>query len=393
MRILILNYEFPPLGGGAGVSTRFLAEALTHNGHEVSVLTAAIPDHIHEQHVRVPHVRLLTVPTSRKSIHDAGFRAGFTYVRAARRYLATHADVRNVDIIHTFFSLPTGLIHLLPGAHRSIPYVVSLRGSDVPGYDPFNKPLERAHTILKPITRMIWRRAGRVTVLSESLKAQAQHTDPSQQMTIIPNGIDTSVFYPHPQFAPELPSATRPLRIVCTSRLVERKGIQHLLHALHIIRSSTPFHLTIIGDGHYKDPLVALTNTLALTKHVTFAGALSHTDMAAILRESDLFALPTMAEAFGNVFLEALACGLPIVGSDMGSVPELIGPENGVLVSPTNHAAMADAIKKLAHDPDTRMRMHVTNREDATKRYSWHAVAEQYARVYRSIIDAQQNAQ
>src|SRR5690606_10185311 len=112
----------------------------------------------------------------RNGIHDCGLRGAYTYVMSAalkRRQL--HAQ-RRFDIEHYFFSMPTGLLTLLPGVDSPVPYIVSLRGSDVPGYDPFNRKVEYIHALLKPITRRIWSRARKVVALSEALAETAKET-------------------------------------------------------------------------------------------------------------------------------------------------------------------------------------------------------------------------
>src|SRR5690606_8004337 len=101
-----------------------------------------------------------------------------------------------------FFSMPTGLLTLLPPTRPLSPYVVSLRGSDVPGYDPYNTKVERLHSLLKPLTRRIWRRAGRVVALSDALAETAKETAPDLDIDVIPNGIDPERFSPPEDRAP-----------------------------------------------------------------------------------------------------------------------------------------------------------------------------------------------
>src|SRR5690606_22893607 len=145
MRVLLLNYEFPPVGGGAGHATANIASGLVRMGIEAEVLTSRIdgePDGS-----IVDGVPVHRVSSWRVDIHDCGLRGASTYVLAAAAKLRRLRRERHYDLEHYFFSLPTGLLTLVPQVQRT-PYVLSLRGSDVPGYDRYNKRVERLHSVL-----------------------------------------------------------------------------------------------------------------------------------------------------------------------------------------------------------------------------------------------------
>jgi glycosyltransferase involved in cell wall biosynthesis len=144
MRILILNYEYPPIGGGAGVATAALAQSLVEEGIAVDVVTSGVALDVErrtsareEQPVASGVLTLYRVRSRRIGVHEAGMFGAASYLLSAlplvRRLLRTH----QYDAVHIFFSLPTGA--LLPFLNlRGVPVVLSLRGSDVPGYDPHN---------------------------------------------------------------------------------------------------------------------------------------------------------------------------------------------------------------------------------------------------------------
>jgi len=140
MNILILNYEFPPMGGGAGKATYNLAAELARLGHQVDVLTSKIKGQPAKE--KIDGFTVYRVMSWRKGIHDCGFRGAFTFVLFAILKFMQLTRKNKYDVIHYFFGLPTGFLSLLPGPHKKIPYIISLRGSDVPGYDKYNKSLE-----------------------------------------------------------------------------------------------------------------------------------------------------------------------------------------------------------------------------------------------------------
>jgi glycosyltransferase involved in cell wall biosynthesis len=387
MRILVLNYEYPPLGGGAAVATAALAHGLAERGIAVDVVTAGLGAEGERRATDRPEqpagstgLSLYRVKSRRTGVHEAGMGDAASYLVAAlpviRRLLRSH----KYDAIHIFFSLPTGA--LLPFLPRGIPVVVSLRGSDVPGYDPHNSSLQRAHRLLAPLTRWIWRRADRVVPVCESLGQLALRTFPDLRYTVVPNGVDLTLFHPADP-ATRVPSHR--IRCVAVARLIERKGLGDLIRALALLEPGR-FELEIVGGGADEKVLRDLAAELGVGREVRFLGPLSRIGVAERLRQADLFTLPSAAEAFGNVFAEALASGLPVVGSTTGGIPDLVEHgSNGLLVPPGDVHALAGAIRYLGDDPELRAEMALRNRARAEATLEWAQVTRRYLSIYEGI--------
>lgn len=374
MKILLLNYEFPPLGGGAGRATYHLADHLARLGHMVHVLA---PKAKHRRSVvAVDGFKIFPVTSIRKSVHDCGFRGALSYVAAAAREVSNLALQYRYDILHYFFCLPTGLLTLFPGAHRKIPYIISLRGSDVPHYDVYNRRLEIAHFCLSPLTRHVLKRARRVIAVTNSLKATAHQTFPQQKISVIPNGVDDELFKPKPPG-----DVGGPLKLVCVARLVPRKGIQHLLAALTDFENGA-IALSIFGTGSHATWLKNRCRELGLQDCVTFHGYTPRLQLAKHLAASDVFVLPSLAEAFGNVFAEAMACGLPVIGTTIGGIPDLVQAKNGILVTPGDVGEIRTAIRQLSESPNLRKQMGAANRLKIINEYAWQRIAERFLSVY-----------
>lgn len=387
VRLLLLNYEYPPLGGGAGVATAALAEHLARRGDEVDVLTTRIDSRRWPlvTHERPPAfdgaLRIHRVPSWRRGVHQAGIEGAGGYVAAAFAALRTVLGPQRCDVVHVFFSLPTGVLLLSPRL-RGLPVVVSLRGSDVPGYDRRKRRLEALHRLLRPLSRWIWRRADRVVVVCESLGELARGTLPTLAYDVVRNGVDLELFRPGP-LEPGRPP--RPVRCLAVARLVDRKGLDDLLHAFALL-DAQDFTLEIVGSGPSEQALRQTAERLQLGNRVRFTGSLDRKRTAERYREADLFTLAPLEEAFGNVFAEALAAGLPIVGSDVGGIPELVEHGvNGLLVPPQQPAALATAIRTLAADVQGRAEMRGRNRAKAEATLSWETMAARYATIYEDI--------
>ena len=387
MRVLLLNYEFPPLGGGAGVATQALARGLASRGVTVDVVTAGERDECRSEVLWDGHGEegLLTVyrvRCSRTGVHEAGMAGALSYLQHALPLVRARMRDEHYDVVHVFFSLPTGA--MLPFLSLGdTPVIVSLRGSDVPGYDPHHKTLERLHRVLLPVTRWIWRRATRVVAVCESLGRLALRTDPGLRYSVIPNGVDLT------RFRPSARGRNRhggKIRCIAVARLVERKGLGDLIAAIASLERGR-FELEILGSGPDEQRLRDLAERLGVSREVTFAGSVSRGEIPGRYRDADIFTLASREEAFGNVFAEAMASGLPIVGSTVGGIPELVEHgKNGFLVPPREPRALAAAIRLLADNPDLRAEIGRRNRMQAEANLSWSRVTTRYLSTYNGVL-------
>jgi glycosyltransferase involved in cell wall biosynthesis len=322
------------------------------------------------------------VKSSRTGVHEAGMGGAFSYLRQALPLVRARMRDEHYDIVHLFFSLPTGALLPFLGLGDT-PVIVSLRGSDVPGYDRHQKNLERAHRALLPVTRWIWRRATRVVAVCESLGRLALRTDPRLSYSVIPNGVDLARFRPSTRARSR---HGRKIRCLAVARLVERKGLADLIEALAALERGR-FELEILGSGPDEQRLKDLATRLGVRNEVTFAGSVSRSEIAGRYRDADIFTLASRDEAFGNVFAEAMASGLPIVGSTVGGIPELVEHgKNGYLVPPREPRALAAAIRLLADNPDLRAEIGRRNRAQAEANLSWARMTTRYLSTYNGVL-------
>ena len=221
MRLLFINYEFPPVGGGAAYASLAAARELVSMGHDVHFLTAGTPtDCLGED---VDGIRVHRVRAHRNSVHQAGLLGAVSFIISAAIRMHSLLREHDYDVCHYYFGVPTGLLSVVPGAHRRLPYVVSLRGSDVPGYDPALRFLHRA---LWPLTRHIWRDAFRVVANSRDLRRLARESSPGIPIDVIANGASVS------ELNPPRSAANSGIRLLTVSRLIPRKDLETLIVAL-----------------------------------------------------------------------------------------------------------------------------------------------------------------
>lgn len=375
MKLLIVNNEFPPAGGGAGRTTYYLARELTKLGHEVSILTSTCPAVLDVP--PLPGVRIHRVFSWRKSIHESGKRGIAMFLLLGGLRFISLLLTQRYDLIYYFSSIPAGLLSVVAPQHPSI---IGLRGLDVPGRDQDSFNL--IHALLKPINLRTWQWASLVTASSANLAETARRSVPNLSITVMYNGVDTDIFFPPAQTAKQAP-----FHIVGISRLIKLKGFQYVIEAMSSF-APEECHLTLIGKGSYEPELRALVERLGVGDRVTFAGYQSHAVIPELMRKADAFVLPSYADSYASAFLEAMACGLPVIGADSGGARELIRHgENGLLVPTHDVRALAEAIRTLMRDEPLRVRLRETALQEIREEHSWAAYGLRNAEMFEAILE------
>jgi glycogen synthase len=381
LRLLIVNYEFPPIGGGASYACFGLARMLVSRGHQVDVLTSRLAG---QPRVEQLHgMRVIRVRSWRHGMHDCGLRGAATFLLFAWLRLRQLMKIERYDLVHYFFGLPSGLLSLYTHGKRNIPYILSLRGSDVPGYDPVDRPLNFTHQLLATVNRRIWQKAAFVVPNSTALRDLAASFAPTIHFKVVPNAVIDSVVAPDKR-ANEAPGA--PLQLLCVARLIERKGIGTLLHAIAALpQQSVVLH--IVGGGRDEQALRAAATELNLAARVIFHGAVPHDEVLAMCRRADVFVLPTLSESCSMALLEAMSHGLPVVTTRIGGNPFLIQHErNGLLVAPGDAEELADALQRLIRNPALRETMSAANLKKIAEQFTWTVNANRYEHVYQTTL-------
>lgn len=375
IRLLFLNYEFPPVGGGAAYASLATARELVSLGHSVDFLTTATPGAAED--AEIGGVRVYRVRSYRRGVHEVGLPGAFSFVCAAAARLPSISRRVSYDVYHYYFSLPTGVLSRLPGPHQCRPYVISLRGSDVPGYNP---KLARYHRAMLPITRRIWRGAHRVVANSQALRSLALESAPGMTIDVILNGTD---LFPRNGTHGGGPG----LRVLAVSRLIARKGLDVLIKAIGRLHAE-PISLDIAGDGPDRELLEQLARSCGVADRVRFHGFMDRPALASLYEQADIFVLASLAESCSMALLEAMGWGLPIIATRVGGTPELIDHgSNGLLIRADDVDELTTAIRELAHDDARRERFTVTNRALARDRFSWRSVAEAYQGIFQDAVE------
>ena len=375
MKILMLNYEFPPIGGGAAKANLcLLRQYADRNDLHVDMLTsAAKPGFVSERFSE--NITIHQVGIHKKHLHfwrraeviEWLVKAGFYYRRLLRD--------NDYDLAHAFFGFPTGWL-CYRNAGR-LPYIISLRGSDVPGQ---HARLQLDYKILAPAFRAIWKKASALVACSEGLKERSLLFMPSVSIDVIPNGVELDRFFP-------IETGEKPtvLRLLTVGRLSVTKRIEMLIDAVEILhRTACKVRLTVVGGGQMEQQFRNNVAERELSDVIKITGRMDSKKMPEVYRRNDIFISASMQEGMSNAMLEAMASGLPIVTTRCEGLAELIDG-NGLIVEQDKVEEIAKAVKRLADDPELYKRMSTAARKQAEK-FDWANVASSYIEQYRKII-------
>lgn len=368
IKTLMLNYEYPPLGGGAGNATAYLLRQLSEiTDIKITLITSSTAGYRVEKPNKNVTIHFLDI-YKQGSFHFQSNKDLLVYMWKAWRFCRHWVQENPVDLVHTFFSIPGGLVAYLLG----LPYIVSLRGSDVPFYNPRFYWLDKL--VFKYLHSMIWHKAERVVANSGGLKALALKSFPEQKIAIITNGVDTNEFFPKKR---KPPNST--LKLISVGRLIKRKGYNYLFEAL---KGLGGVELTLVGDGDQRTYLQELAQKFNLK--VNFLGRVEHNQLPSILQAADIFVLPSLNEGMPNAALEAMACGLPLILTDTGGSHELIDG-NGTIIPTRDPIAIRKAIMVYLQD-NTLLQAQGNQSRIIAERLSWYNVAQAYFTLYTDVL-------
>jgi glycosyltransferase involved in cell wall biosynthesis len=367
MRLLILNYEYPPLGGGAGNATYYLLREFAQTGGlEVDLITSSVGKYKIEDIGDKIKAHFLNIG-KQGSLHYQTSLDLLTYAWKSFDYTRTLIQKKKLDLIHAFFGIPCGHVAM----HLGLPYVVSLRGSDVPFYN--ERFAVQDTLIFQSLSRAIWRRAKAVVANSKGLRELAGKTAPSLKIDVIFNGVDTDEFRPGKRKEQNKDK----LILISSGRLIQRKGFEYLLEAL---RGRPEFELVLIGDGDSKELLGKMAVDFGVD--VKFLGAQPKQSVIDNLQRADIFVLPSLNEGMSNSILEAMACGLPVISTDVGGSQELIADgKNGFVVRRASAESISGALDKYLENRSL-LEEHGKESRRVALRFSWAKVGRQYLELY-----------
>lgn len=379
MKILFCNYEYPPLGGGGGVVNALLAEELAKR-HDVTVLTS--------QGLGLPQsevqggVNIIRVPVFfRRKAAAANMLSMLMFLPMGIWEGKKLVERERFDIVNTHFVLPSGPVGDAIARHAGIPNVLSLHGGDL--YDPSKATSPHRHVILRMWINSLLGRAAKVVGQStNTIENVHRFYDKKISPMRIPLGIAK------PQFEPcarkDFGWSDGDVLLITVGRIVARKGMDQLITLMKDFKGEA-VRLIIVGSGPQEASLKSLAIQYKVEHQIHFMGAVSEQDKFRLLQMSDLYVSTSQHEGFGLVFLEAMACGLPIICYDHGGQTDFLHDgEHGYLVPLNVLESFKGKCRDLVKNPEVRYIMGAKNKEDA-EHYFIDQCARQYEEVFQSL--------
>lgn len=380
MKVALVTPTYPPYQGGIGNVAAALAQHLQQRGHQVNVLT---PDYgVRGGEGDVPVRRLRAV-----------LRYGNAAFVPQLYKLTAGADVINLH--YPFFG---GCEAILAAARiRRQPLVIHYQ-HDAIGVG-FRRHVFKLHR--KLLLQPLMRAASRVIVTSADYASHSQVAgvmrESPEKFVVVPNGVDTSHFCPGPAdpvLLERLGASGRKVVLFVGALDAAHyfKGVNFLIQAFKLLDDPSA-QLVIVGEGDLRFTYQELVKSEGLEGRVTFAPDVSYRDLPAYYRLARCTVLPSVdaTEAFGVVLIESMACGTPLVASDLPGVRSVVGSagQHGLLAKPQDAANLAKQIGKLLHDEDLYQSCSSAAQATAATRYAWPAVAAEVEAVYRRAMEKQ----
>jgi len=446
MRVLIVNYEFPPIGAGGGQASQKIAQALVEMGHTVRVLTSrptqlysmagtgslllgaafwiylayaklswnedisnhgftllgtllllagfiliatgmiwelVIPIRGLKRVEFIEGVEVHRAPVIRQhQDYSSTFEMGTFLVSGALSSLRQVREFRP-DVVHVFFGIPDGPIGALLKRVYGLPYIISLRGADVPSDEV--KRFATQYKLLRPFIQWLWHDTDALVAVSNGLRSHAERLTPDLSIDVISNAIDLSQFIP-----PRQRPADVPVRLLYVGRFTRPKNVETIVEAVHLMsqRDIGDFELQLVGEGEQRANLEHMVADLGIARLVSFTDWVPRDHIADYYRRADVFVTATTWEGMPNTVLEAMACGLPIVAARASGLTELVQEDvNGYLVPLNDAAALADELAQLVDNGYERRRMGRESRKLVERQFAWDQIAAQYVEVYQRVLE------
>jgi L-malate glycosyltransferase len=373
MRILVLIYEYPPVGGGGGMVARGIGEGLARLGHDVHVITAHYKDLPRQE--EVDGVCILRIPAARRSLYRASLVEMLCFVISGIWFGMQHLRTWQPDVIHVHFAVPTGPVAWVLSRLTRTPYVLTAHLGDVPGGVP--DKTTRWFRWVYPFTPAIWHDAARVVAVSNHTRQLALQRYPVN-IQVIPNGVDRESLDPG-----EL-CVNRPARIFFAGRFVGQKNPLQIIKTLGALED-LEWDCVLVGDGPLREKMVYEISALGLENRIHLTGWISPEEVTQWMRHSDILFMPSLSEGLPVVGVHSLAMGLAIIASRSGGFTDLVDAGvNGDLIDVNQPEGYERILRELLSNPEQLLRARRASRHKA-RAFDLHTVVSEYEELLAAV--------
>ena len=404
LRVCILSYRSNPHCGGQGVYLKNLCRALKDLGHNVEVISGP-PDPMLDEDIPVHHLPCLDlynpddpfrIPTPTElmdpinmiewiGVSTMGFPEPFTFGLRAYRFLRSRTQM--YDIVHDNQSLSYGiwainsLVPTIATIHH--PVTVDRKIAIQSVHSPWEKMKQWRWYSFIGMQKRVARSLSRIITVSKSAKDDISRdfNIPPDRFSIVANGINTELFYPIAKIQREKNRV-----IVTNSADTPLKGLFFLFQAVAELSRIQDIHVTVIGKPKKDGTILKLVRELGIGHLIKFTGRINDQEFVRQYARATVAVVPSVYEGFGLPVGEAMACGVPVISTTGGALPEVVG-DAGVLVPPADSAALAKAMQDLLGNPTRAKDLGLTGYKRVQEHFTWEKAAKKTEKAYREVID------
>jgi glycosyltransferase involved in cell wall biosynthesis len=404
LKICLLSYRSNPHCGGQGVYLKNLSRALRDLGHDVEVISGPpdpqLDDDIPlyqlsgldlynpEDPFRVPTLKELLNPINLMEwlgVTTMGFPELFTFGLRAYLFLKTKSDI--YDIVHDNQSLSYGIWAI----NKLVPTVATIHHPITVDRKIAIQSVSLAWQKMKQwrwysfigMQKRVSRSLSRIITVSKSALEDISRDFkiPVRKFSIVPNGINTGVFFPISEIEREKNRV-----IVTNSADTPLKGLSYFFQAVAELSTTQDINVTVVGTPKKNGYIVKLIRDLDIGCRINFTGRIDDREFVQQYARASVAVVPSVYEGFGLPVGEAMACGVPVISTTGGALPEVVG-DAGVLVPPADPPALAEAMREILGSPRRAEELGRAGYERVQKHFTWAKAAEKTAAVYREVLD------
>ncbi len=372
MKVLVLNHEYPPIGGGGGQACKDIAKELAGRGHEITLITAHYGDL--QKAETCGRVKIIRVPSLRKYPFRIGFAGMGMYIISS--IVAGLKVIRQwkPDLIHVHFAVPAGVSAWVLHRLTRTPYVLTAHLGDVPGGVP--EKTSGWFRWVFPFTIPVWKNAAHIVAVSEftaSLARKHYHVEPE----IIPNGmkidaVDRNIEVNHPP------------RIAFAGRFMPQKNLFTFIDILDSVRD-LEWNCSMLGDGPLYGQVVGRINAIGLSERFSLPGWVKTEEVISCFKQSDILLMPSLSEGLSVVGVQALAAGLAVVANNVGGFSDLVDAgKNGILAAPGDVQTLKDGLRRYLKSPELLRTARLSSLSVARK-FDIEIIADKYEAIFTRI--------
>jgi glycosyltransferase involved in cell wall biosynthesis len=403
LRICLLSYRSNPHCGGQGVYLKNLSRALKDLGHQVDVVSGPPDPHLDEDInlfrlpsldlynpealFRLPSLKELSDPINIVEwigVSTAGFPEPYTFGLRAQKFLKTKYS--QYDIIHDNQSLFYGLLAM----QKAVPTIATIHH---PITVDRRLDIAAARTPWKKFKQVRWysfigmqikvaRQLPKIITVSKCAREDIsrEFDIPSGRFKVVPNGINTDLFYPLPEIERE-----KNHLIVTNSADMPLKGLDYFLQAVKEVSKTHPVKMTVVGTPKKDSRILKLVRELDLSRMIHFTGRIDNGSFVRCYARATIAVVPSLYEGFGLPAGEAMACGVPVISTSGGALPEVVG-DAGIVIPSADSRALAEAIKGLLENPEKAKALGEAGFKRVHQFFTWEKAAQSTVEAYRETI-------